>query len=578
MNPLSSLAALSRRNILLTAAALAAALPLSATPAIATPRRCYVDSVRGDDGRDGASPALAVRTLRRAVAIGGDWLGLARNSVFREPLLLTSTAIVEAYGEGDRPQINPARDLLLDRWQRADNGIWLYGDALPYIEGLRFDGVAGTKVREFGPSAPDLSWRWADRRLEVRSTENPGARQRSITAIDNSCITLKGADGFVVRGIAAVNGVHGFLGQHARDVVIEDCVARHCAFNGFYLADQVSAWTLRDCVAAENSGAGFAFNYGAERSTIEASRGVDNGIDGCQFSEGCGTGNVLVDCVFSGNAIAGVNCKEKRQSVSRCTIKDNGEAGIIAQQNTELLEISDCVIARNNASDNGTMNLALEDGATVRSMRNLYIGPRAGAKVAVNVRLIGRSSYFSFADCYADTTVGAKVTASVRVASDEATRLSLIHCSFYNTSSTAGRVIDCRGATRLNLDIANTAVVGTSACLAYEPSIRPNTHHNCYFNSAGGPAIDIAGADRVSSPADLARLRTSNGREQASVVADPRFADPANFDFSLSPGSPARGTGHVIDGAADIAHLSFGPRPNIGAVAANGDLKARLKT
>ncbi len=578
MIPPSSIAAMSRRQILLTAAALAAALPLSATRAMGAPRRCFVDSVTGDDAQDGSAPASAVRTLRRALALGGDWFGLARNSVFREPLLLTSSAMVEAYGAGERPQIDAARALHPDRWQRVEDGIWQYGDALPYIEGMRFDGIAGAKAAEFGPNAPDRSWHWAERRLRVRSAENPGTRYTSIATIDSSCITLKGADGFVIRGIAAVNGVHGILGQHARGVLIEDCFARHCTFNGFYLADQVADWNLQGCVAEENSGAGFAFNYGAERSTIRASRGVNNGIDGCQFSEGCGTGNLLVDCVFAGNAVAGVNCKEKRQSILRCAIRDNGEAGIIAQQNTELLEISDSVIARNNASDNGTMNLALEDGATVRSARNLYIGPRAGAKVAVNVRLIGRSSYFSFADCYADTTPGNNVAASVRVASEEPIRLSLIHCSFYNTSSSAGRVVDCRGATRLVLDIANTAIVGPGACVAYEPSIRLTMHHNCYFNTAGGPLIDATGVDRIASPGDLARFRASTGRDQASIAADPRFVDPARFDFSLSPGSPARGAGLALEGAADIANVPFGSRPNIGAVAAAGDLKARTKT
>jgi hypothetical protein len=69
---------------------------------------------------------------------------------------------------------------------------------------------------------------------------------------------------------------------------------------------------------------------------------------------------------------------------------------------------------------------------------------------------------------------------------------------------------------------------------------------NLYFNVSGKPPAFAGGT---------LKQWQKRGADKHSLVADPLFADPANGDFTLQPGSPAEKIGFV---AFDLA--SVGPR------------------
>lgn len=539
--------------------------------------RCFVDAANGDDARDGRSPETALKSLAAVAKRDPSWIGLARGSRFEGVLRLRPGMAVDAYGEGAAPVIDAASPLAADRWEKLAESLWAYGARLSQVQGLVLDGRAIARPTALASGDPPGSWAWKAGRLLLRSPKNPGEAFVRILAIQQSCVQITDAGECSVQGVAAVNGVHGFVGQRSKGVHLSDCSAHHCARNGFYLADDTSGWTVANCVSEDNGGAGYAFNYGAAQSTVRDSRGNRNAVDGCQFSEGCGTGNTLIGCAFNENAVAGVNCKEKKQKVTRCRMEANGEAGAIAQINTEVLEITDSVFAGNNRADNGTMNLALEDRATVRSARNIFIGPAGKTKPAVNVRLIGRSALESVTDCFIDRDPGAQVIATIRVATAEPAALSIVHGSFFNSVSRVGRVVDCRGAANLKLSIFNTAIVGVSACVAYDAAAKVSSGHNCYHNAAGGQIIEVGGAkSRKVVAENLNGFAADTGVEKGSIAADPRFLDPAALDLSLAADSPARGAGQDARTLTDALEAPFGSPPNIGAVAANGDIRARI--
>jgi hypothetical protein len=60
--------------------------------------------------------------------------------------------------------------------------------------------------------------------------------------------------------------------------------------------------------------------------------------------------------------------------------------------------------------------------------------------------------------------------------------------------------------------------------------------HNVYWNAAGRPVTFFGGLT-------LAQWRQTRRQDRNSLIADPRFVDPAKDDFRLQPGSPALAVG-----------------------------------
>tara|TARA_B110001469_G_C9647247_1_gene327818 strand:+ start:2858 stop:5764 length:2907 start_codon:yes stop_codon:yes gene_type:complete len=69
----------------------------------------YVDSLYGDDSKDGLSPSNAKKSITSLGSLGDDvTVYLARGSEFREQLNLPRYGEIRAYGDGDEPIINAA--------------------------------------------------------------------------------------------------------------------------------------------------------------------------------------------------------------------------------------------------------------------------------------------------------------------------------------------------------------------------------------------------------------------------------------------------------------------------------------
>ena len=85
----------------------------------------------------------------------------------------------------------------------------------------------------------------------------------------------------------------------------------------------------------------------------------------------------------------------------------------------------------------------------------------------------------------------------------------------------------------LSFNFQNNIVYYTEGVLLSGPwtQVKINMDNNCYWNAAGKP-VDFVGKT-------LDDWRKETGHDKTSIVADPMFVDPQNFDFHLKPDSPA---------------------------------------
>jgi len=85
----------------------------------------------------------------------------------------------------------------------------------------------------------------------------------------------------------------------------------------------------------------------------------------------------------------------------------------------------------------------------------------------------------------------------------------------------------------LSFNFENNIVYYTEGVLLSGPwtQVKINMDNNCYWNAAGKP-VDFVGKT-------LDDWRKETGHDKTSIVADPLFVDPQNFDFHLKPDSPA---------------------------------------
>lgn len=363
---------------------------------------------------------------------------------------------------------------------------------------------------------------------------------------------------------------HGILIRRGHSTISDIHVVN--AKNGVYVVGADASAAISG-VKCSGCGTGIAAGEGGNLKRVEdvicelSKRELGAG-DGIQISEDAGEGpHVVMRAVCNRNEMSGINFKKGAATVGFSQFSQNGECGVLAQVNADTLDLHHCLVSENNRSDNGTFNLALENKVSVRSRQNRYLKPQAGELVCNNANITGSASLTCEADEFLDA--GSKVGASVRLAGDGTSSLTLRNCSFY-ADRTNGIVIDAYGAPQgARLMIVNCAFWSRGVrILRYPEALLAgiNIDFNCYYRADGGAIVEIQDR-RLFKSAQSRELRARTGGDRSSVFADPGFlgVKDSEFDFDLSPASPARGKGNPAGAGLDNTGRQFADPPNIGS-------------
>ena len=224
----------------------------------------YYVSDHGNDGNDGRTPETAWATLARASEVTGNAaVCFARGGLFRGQLQAKPGVTYTAYGEGAKPILygSPENGADPEKWtQTADDPtVWVYKTifsedvgCLIFDEGayhavktvLRaadadavvtdtahsgncIDMTHNTPFADYHDLANDLDF-WhddADRRVYLKSAENPGTRFSSIEFnVRHNVIAVGGSNGVTIDNLCVkYGGCHGVGAGTVKDLTVKNC-------------------------------------------------------------------------------------------------------------------------------------------------------------------------------------------------------------------------------------------------------------------------------------------------------------------------------------------------------------------
>lgn len=267
-------------------------------------RTWYVDSVAGDDGKDGMTPATAYQTISALVDIqAGDTINLARGAHWREELTVTVDRVtVRAYGAGDAPILDASNLVSGGAWTKtagrtnvyqfsatpdwyagkSEFAVWEDGAFLPRAADVAAcDSTAGSHAIS-GTSGTITVY------VHATGSTNPAGngktyehtqRQHGLDGIDASRLSLA--------NIETRNNLHADGSTRAGTLArLSGCTFRNGNAHNVYVADGLIAdCTVIDAYVSHDSGAMIIWNQNTpagQTCTVRGCTVVNNVTPGTQ--------------------------------------------------------------------------------------------------------------------------------------------------------------------------------------------------------------------------------------------------------------------------------------------------------
>lgn len=212
----------------------------------------YVDSVNGNDSRDGTSESTAWRSLSKVSSVSfppGTVIAFKRGQTFSGVLTIPSSGaigneiIYTAYGTGARPILDSNEDFTAS-WSSSGTNMWStpsFRTRRLWKDGIELKSTSpynlGHNMDEIGSAADEAVWTWNPNSLTHYSTTNPSPstfrRQHTMNTIGLTGKVYNKFSGLDVRG-----GVHTFeIFSNSNHTTIEYCNVGQDSESGIYIKD-----------------------------------------------------------------------------------------------------------------------------------------------------------------------------------------------------------------------------------------------------------------------------------------------------------------------------------------------------
>ena len=442
----------------------------------------YVDSLQGNDTRDGQTPETAWKTWKNfnGKATPGSSLLLKRGCLFQLPLPLAGGTpnhpiTYGAYGKGAVPILEGSLVNLstAEDWIAVSQGVWRTKSDQPEAANLIFnDTICGNMRRSVEDLRNDGEWfQSADGNgsLWVHSAANPAQIWPKIEMVRS--------------GIGVT--LHGSQASHVR---LENLLFRKIGEQGISISD-ASDVVIRNCDLTLIGGEVFRYD---DFSRKYGEQFVKRRV---RYGNGIETWETVSDITVEGCRIweiydAGVDVQGFSGTASNVIIKNN----VIWNVGYDCLDIAHGILCKNVVYDHNTT-------------------ANAGCGWALQGE--GRPRYSVL---YPDT-VGFNCNLESSFGWNDQCQITITNNIFFNAPG--------------------------SRCFNFgpeKPSRLIKIDHNCYFQSVATDEIVRIGKKKFLTT-DFHSYQNFSGWDANSIFANTQFVNVQGANFSLQKGSPAAGMG-----------------------------------
>jgi hypothetical protein len=469
----------------------------------------YVDSVNGSDANSGKSPSSAKQTLAAITWRAGLRVGLARGSVFRGMVTLSSPGCtLGAYGSGAKPVLIGST-AITSGWTLVSGNVWsqtLAAAPANLLQRTAYSTAGLTKLTQntATPTTPGAGeWGYSTGTLYVNSATDPNTLAYENAAFDsvNNNLVLVTAGGCALEDLALL------------------CAQR----NGFYVTGAFAGFAARRCELSYNSndGGGGQPSGGDLTSCLVESCTVWGNGNGPKD----GTGSDGDGLSWHGNGTTA----HSEVTIRYCDIRNNTKSGIGHQSATICTAYGNWLEANFNNVAIFTTTYTGSTPIVSTYAYNVMVRP-AGEQDGVNTNTGGAAPSHAFTIKLYNNSIYSKGTDNFRngVAVVDSSFITLV----MRNNIVKGWARGLRSFSGATLDLDYNDVQG-------------NTTN--YFDNSTGYLTGKTGAH--------------------SITGDPLFTNAAGSDFTLQAGSPCLNAGVDLGYAQDYARnpVPFGAAPDIGA-------------